>query len=380
MSIQEILETKYPSAFLTGFRNGWLDPSNTKLFAYSVMPAQEEAFRGYLFSIKGYSYDAPSITHESLTISLEGGCYSCKELDQLIDEGAFKWCCIKFYGIFFQDQWCLTTNYVFYDDITEGEIVKKTEEGFYKEKDFWMMDYYFTNVPEFSLEVDFKALSEKIALEYNEVVDLLKDTEKMTSYMKILGRENIPKNKKPQFPQYRQFVGQPWLVAMQKGEEKNKINSAYERYISQEIFMPLAKSLKVAFPDEFYRIGALPFQAEFRFIYPHSKEQVIGIIEVFDREENSRLYYFLFKPDEKKIFQWTLPSPRWYHKYHRNTILEDIEKLSDWGRDFDIHEPSITMDDQHFWEEYVFKKEGDNYCYLKPVELENLQKDVFTQW
>jgi hypothetical protein len=107
---------------------------------------------------------------------------------------------------------------------------------------------------------------------------------------------------------------------------------------------------------------------------------VIFIVKAQNSTGTSRLFYFLYIQKEKQIFQWMFPKPRFSREWHGWCIAEDIENLSYWGNDFSLQEPEITMEDENFWAEYVFKKEDGEFLYLKPIEVKNPQPDIYTQW
>ena len=121
-------------------------------------------------------------------------------------------------------------------------------------------------------------------------------------------------------------------------------------------------------------------ETHFPLIYPRSKEYVLGVICAVNHENESRLYYFLYFPRDKKIFQWTIPKPRSVQRYIGETIVEDISPLTSSGIGFELLDPSKTFDDENFWNEYVFKKEEGKYLYLNPIEVINPQPDIYTQW
>jgi hypothetical protein len=99
-------------------------------------------------------------------------------------------------------------------------------------------------------------------------------------------------------------------------------------------------------------------------------------VKVKNSDNNSRLYYFLFMK-EKQILEWTYPKPRTAGGHHSFYIIEDIKDLSSWREEFDLHEPSITMDDSNFWNEYVFKKEMEDIYTCVKLSI-RIFKKVFT--
>ena len=167
------------------------------------------------------------------------------------------------------------------------------------------------------------------------------------------------------------------MVAYQKQEIKEKINRQFEAYINVAVFVPLVKMLKNQRPDEFAETHTLNHPDYFPLIYPHSKEQVICVVKAVSKTGNSRLYYFLYLVAEKKLYEWTLPTPANAAGHHAFHISDDIKDFSNWGNEFDFSDASITMDDPRFWQEFVLKEENDRYEYLRPVQVVNNQHEIY---
>jgi hypothetical protein len=83
---------------------------------------------------------------------------------------------------------------------------------------------------------------------------------------------------------------------------------------------------------------------------------------------------------ERKFYEWTFHKQRNTSDHITLAMGEAIRNLSYWGTEFVLDDPAITMDDKKFWSEYVFKKEGEKYRYLKLIDVKNPQPDTFTQW
>jgi hypothetical protein len=133
-------------------------------------------------------------------------------------------------------------------------------------------------------------------------------------------------------------------------------------------------------PDEFYGIQPVIHSGFIQLIYPHSKQHVLGGMIVTNKVGVSKADYYLFVMSERKFYKWTFPK-------HRNTgdpltiaMSEAIRNLSSWGTEFDLGDPAVTMDDENFWNEFVLKKQDNNYLYLIPVDVQNPQPDIYTQW
>jgi hypothetical protein len=230
------------------------------------------------------------------------------------------------------------------------------------------------------MEIDYEAIDRKLSGEDGEIVNALIDREKRKKYFDEVDREHIPMKQVLQYLVYRQFVGQPWLVAYEKEEKKRKLNIGFESYFVDEIFFPFAVALNNQWPNEFYKINLLIWNGSLRLIYPNSKTQVLAGIPVTDKSGFKTVYYSLFVWNERKFYNWTFPQRRKVIYYFGATIREDIAPLASWPDDFNMDDPAVTTDDENFWNEYVFKKDGDSYLYLKPIDVINPQPDIYTQW
>ena len=378
MSIIKIIEQRCSSECVTGFRNGWFDPTESKFFAYAVVLAGDDEFKHNLDNIGSYSYVGLT-SDEPWRIYLENGCFQRKSLSQMVEEGTFKWCSIGIYGIFFENNWYIRNQYVFYTDDTKDQIDARTEKSFFERENAWQ-GHFFERIPEFRMEIDYGEVNKRLSIEYGYELNVLHDLEKMKKYFADVGREHRPMKEELQYLVYRQFVGQPWLVAYEKEEKKRKLNTAFESYIVDEVFVPLAVALNNQWPNEFYKINLLIWSRSLRLIYPNSKAKVLAGVPVTDKSGSETVYYFLFIRDERKFYHWTFSQRRKIVYYFGITIKEDITPLTSWPDNYNMDDPAVTLDEEDFWNEYVFKKENGKYQYLKPIEVKNPQPDIYTQW
>src|SRR5215510_5006055 len=116
MSVTNILRQKYPSHYFSGLIKGQLDDSQTKLFAYSILSVNQPEFE-YLLPVVarvGYGYEQTDTDPKKYTIDNFDGTYSYKDLEQLIQEGVFKFVGIRFSGILHESEWYLREHYTFF--------------------------------------------------------------------------------------------------------------------------------------------------------------------------------------------------------------------------------------------------------------------------
>ena len=378
MTIPEILSLKFSPLLISGFRKGNFDETGTKFYAYSIFNVKGAEYEEISSFITSYGYIWPDNNQERYVIDNGDGTYAYKDLEQLLREEIFKFLAIQFHGILYKNDWYIKKTWIFLGHDEEENCLKQIDMAEeLKSKDFWVIGL-FENVPGFRTELNLEKLSDNFATETGQDVSLTRDWEKIFSYSKTIPYGERPMKEVRQFEQYEQFIGQPWLVAYEKEDIKHNLNKTFESYINEEIFVPLASTLKMQLPDEFHLVQTLMHERHFPLIYPNSKEQVLGILKAVDRKGTSRLYYFLYIRADKKIYEWTLPKPRNAGGHHAYLISLDIGDISNLK--VHLHEPEMTFDDEIFWSEYVFKKDGDQYRYLKPIDICNPQPDIFTQW
>ncbi len=377
MQVIEILQSKFPSCLLSGFKKGWFDNSDTSLYGYSIFRANDEDFRWYLASISGYGFASPDMGDDRLRIPADENCFTYKELPQLVEEGIFNWCSVEFFGALYQNDWYCIPQFTFYEDGSIVDISVKMESDFASKKQ--MQDYCLKPVPEFESDLDIEKLSAFYSEKMQEPIDFLRDYEKIRSVHTQIPYDELPKKQIPQLASYRPFIGTPWIVANTKLEAKQKLNYAYEAYIYLEIIRPLASALIRLRPQDFREIHTISNGSGiFRLIYPQTKKYLLGAIPYRNGQEVETVFYFAYIPSLKKIYQWTLPLQKEIHSYFGFVIEEDFKDLGQYVANSEGG--SVTLDDTTFWDMFVFKKEGEDYLYLKSIGIENPQPDIFTQW
>ena len=378
MTIPEILSLKYSPELLSGFKYGMFDENGSKFFGYSVVSLEAEQTACEFYNLDSYSQAHSNSNQKDYTIDNGDGTFYKKTLQELIEEQIFKSASIEFYGIFYEDEWFVKKNVMFFEEGDEHLVLEEVRS--YRSRQTEWANYYCSLVPDYILTIDYDAAAATLSNELNRKIDPIADLEQILTHLKSLPREERPLKKESQLKIYREFIGIPFLVAIEKVELKRKMNLAYQSFINQEVFIPFAKRLQTEMRDEFNQILRLQFEGHFSLIYPQSKQQVIAIFEATNAEGYLVPHYFAFVPNTKNIFEWTLPQPKKIDNYNTYDIMGEIAKHSKKGIDFDLDDPSITLDDPDFWSEYVLKKKDGQYLYLKPVEVKNAQPDIYTQW
>jgi hypothetical protein len=104
----------------------------------------------------------------------------------------------------------------------------------------------------------------------------------------------------------------------------------------------------------------------FAIIYPKDKRIILCPILFKYHEDKFELQYFVFirsDSDQYQIYKWDyFASVKTKSDImYGGEIYEQLNTLTNWNFSFDY------LDDKNFWGNYVLKKSGDNYEYLKKV-------------
>ena len=367
MTVLEILQRRLDPVQLKGFKKGLFDETGEKLFAYTILSTKDEDFDWLYLQFlrdRGYSHSSSPEDEEKYKIYNPDGTYSYKGVEQLVEEKIFKFTSLLFYGTQFQGEWFIFYEHSFGE--TEKEMAKENDRiismGFFKSS-------VFHPVSETMESPDFYKLTKMISEKLSKKLDWPKDMSIIRENMDLIPSNERPKRVEKQYANLREFIGQPWLVAHLKQEEKSKVNRLFESYFNESVLLPFLKKLRIERFNDFISLHPLYSPDYFPLIYPHSKEYVMAIVKAINVQEKSRLHYFVYQTSTKRMFEWVKPTVHEVPGHHTEWILEDIKDFSSWGEEFDFHEPSITMEDATFWNEHVFKKENGRYLYLEELMI-----------
>lgn len=349
------------------FAKGRFSKEKDKLFAFAVLSVQDPKYKdlyNWFLKDKGFSF---TIRDEKRYNNYrEDGSYSSKGPEQLVEEGIFQFVSLQFYGVSFDNDWYILTEISYHEDTEKETVIKEIETKHLRRKNLFDASAY-QPLSESSRHIDYQRATEILSKRLGKQLSWINDSHVVFEHFREIPRDQIPWEEVKQSVEYREFIGQPKVAVYFRQEQKSNINRAFENYINEAVFLPLAHNLRTQQPEKFVKTLGL-YSERFPLIYPHSKEYVLCIMKVIDAKKHSRLYYFLYLLSSKQLFQWTKPEIKAVPGHHAEWILEDIKDLSTWGDEFSFHEPSVTMDDLRFWNEHVLKKEGDNFLYLKEIE------------
>ncbi|MES2330342.1 MAG: hypothetical protein V4539_12115 [Bacteroidota bacterium] len=345
--IKNILETQFHPLQLKGFGHGIYNKNCTCFAAYSILSILDESFQE-LFDrfMRNQSYSSYYKSNPDITGQKNMGWSGAppENIEQLIKEGRFQYISHFFSGCFFEEHWYIMSDFSYHQADSSEDVSERMEHLLQGKSILGTTNPNIENI--FDTTV-FKMIED------------LRDT--LTHRM-----EDYPRR--------------PWLVAYIQKETKEKLNRSFEDYINKSIFIPLIGFLKENEPNTFSNTHTLYSAENYPLIYPQSKEQIIAVVKTINENESkSRLYYFLYQPSTRKIFEWTKPEVRPVPGHHSFYIVDDLSPLSEWDHHYDIFEHATTMDNEVFWKEHVFKKdEAGNFLYLQEVIYKNTQPTIYT--
>lgn len=377
MEVLDVLMPRYHQLQLKGFQKGYFDPSKTKFYAYTLLSVKDEDYEDlYNFFLydKGYSQFEKQ-DEERYRIYNEDGSYIHKDVSQLVSENIFKYISLVFHGMLYEKEWYILDGCYYSDKADESKIIQEIERSWDFGKPWWE-NMTFQPILEYREELDYNKICN--ALSIKETEKFKHDNLKMIhTYLADLPLEERPWRREKQFATDRDFVGQLWIVGHIKQEQKSKLNNTFEIYINEAVFKPFVQILRNINPDIFYKTETLFGRDCYPLIYPHTKEHILCILNAEKASGEGRLFYFLYIAATMEIYEWLKPTPQSIFGHYAEVIQEDIRDFSEWGLDFALGEPSVTMDDPVFWEEHILKKEAGDYIYLKKVDYQNHKQDIY---
>jgi len=183
-----------------------------------------------------------------------------------------------------------------------------------------------------------------------------------------------PYNKSPLYDtgirdvEYEEYLDLPLVVSSVLVEEKGKVNRAFSTYMNLAFVRPFFQRLRIRHPEDYVKSVGLFSEEDFLLIFPDHKKYFLAVAMVEHQQLGYRLVWFFFDTATERFFRWKLPTPQYHdHSYfYAEDIIEDLKAISSWD-DHRFLNSSRTLDEDLFWQEYVLKKERDEYLWLEPV-------------
>jgi hypothetical protein len=325
--IKIILERRVDENLLTGYYSGIFSPEKDKFYAVTVVDINTIEYSDYSFyheSLLGSSgshYD-----FEKTRVYQPNGSWSHKSTEQCIEEGIYRYFSISFIATLFEGEWFIQPHLSFYGALIDVDGIKQRHEKSFSPERFWVSTMFMEREP--------------------------------SQYEGELIRR----------PTLEEFDGQPEMVVHIKQRKKENINTLYCRYINAEFLEPFFERLRISNPAEFVDTGALRYG--YTMIFPLHKRYTLFCAQVKNDRSEWTLQYFLYHNEKAKFYKWNYFSPEKFEFsfFYSKLIIADLKQISNWDDDGFL-DSSCTMDDEIFWEEYVFKinTASGEYRYLQTI-------------
>lgn len=332
--VYSILKRHVPARLLHGYLDGIIDAEKGRLYAVTfnnIVPADYEEY-GYLHTAIG-THSIYGADQERMRLPEdENGCYSYKDTSQCVREGVYHAFSIKFLGCFYEDRWYILKELVYYGEHMQAEearasLLQGIADGSVLERDIFLpMQAHFPNY----------------------------------------GQDSAPLARGAEF---QEFVGRPELVAYLQQEEKSALCHAYSHFMNLDVIIPFMQRLKAARFETYADIIPM-YSNDFTLIYPASRTFILIPAIVADEHGKHRLCYFFWHAADRKMYHWTYFSSQVYDlSFHYSlNVIDDLSTICHWN-DTAYLNSSCTLDDEHFWNNYVLAEEANAYKYLVEITL-----------
>ena len=189
--------------------------------------------------------------------------------------------------------------------------------------------------------------------------ELIKDITKTEEYKKN------PEKFEIEMLRDRDYIGDFRLVANLKREELKEKYRLFEERIEYKYLTPYFESLKNN-PDVELDSYLKLNNYEIHFIYSSDSTYVIfplGVSLNFDSTIHLRFY--LFDTSTQQLYSWTYFDPIEVKSgFYGEEVYELMSSITEWNFEFQ------TLDNPVFWNDYVFKKENDQFLYIGAFSFE----------
>ena len=329
--IFDIISKRVDKKLLEGFRSGEFNPEKDKLIALTLVDLKQVNYEEFSWNHQKLGGSSSSLNHEEYEKSkkwVSANSWTSKTTEECITEEIYRFFSISFAGVFFKNEWFISSSLGFYGShFTELLVDKLINER-----------------------------SSKNKISENEIFNPVK----IFSTHNIHGHEKIVKN-----VGFEEFENYPFLVAIQKQRNKEEINRLFSAYFNKEYIEPFFQKLKIL--DSIQYESFFELRSNFTCIFSQDKRNVIFCALVNDNQRSKRLYYYVLLND--RFYKWTYFKSESYDYalFYSQVIIDDLKQISHWDEDAYI-DSSCTMDDANFWNEYVFKKNDNNeFVYLDEI-------------
>jgi len=328
--ILAILRLQMSDQVLEGYYGGVLSQDGTKLIAYTWLPIDRGDHNdhryNHLVKFCGGCYSSAGTGEDELRIYYDEGSYSMKGLEKCLEEKIFHSYSLEFTGAMHEGNWYIGCDLIFFGSQMDEVAAKR-----------------FNATPVTDPDIFQKGLFAPYRTRA------------------INGREvrNV---------EYEVYPDLPWIVSMTIIEQIAKVHQAFTTYMNLAFVKPFFERLRVRYPDEYVKFS-YRYSEDYTLLFPGHRRYFLVVAEAENERLGHRLAWFFFDIATETFYRWKYPQARYGgpHDYTPD-IIDDIKEISSWD-DAQFLGSTRTLDDNHFWQEYVLKKEDGAYIWLEPMAV-----------
>ena len=342
--IKEVLKPHLHETIFKRLLGGFFDDSHKRFIAFAFMPIKKSMFYeyDYLFELTSCGntavYFSPNTVEEN-KIYITKDTFQYKSTKDSIEDGVYKSLLISYTGEFDFEEWNIKRNCCFSDSKDKKKLLNSAINNVNKSlKDHFLNNSTFQEVSEYHTQLlSFVRARDKDAL------------------------IKIPVEDKP-------FVGHSYLVALVRSEKKSKLNLSFREYIIKAVYQPLIVSLKTQYPERYHTVSSF-YGDDCNFLIPSHRQYCLMIFAATNQRKKTSLQFYLYNLQEHKLYKWIYFELYPHHEKPDYDLLvrifSPISQFDDMGYATD---PRCNFDDDNFWNNYVFKKDGGAFLYLTEIE------------
>jgi len=329
--IEAILQPRVHEKLLEGYFGGVFNPEKDKFYAATLVDISTIDYDEFEYLHEQIGWHTSKNYNRELgkEYNFDRTSYTNKSFQNLIEEGIYQYFSITFLCMLYQQQWFILKTLCFYGDLVNQDGIKTDLSKEPDHPDFWQQTLF----------------------KPYETPDYLRQKFETVSY-KDAGME--------------EFKDDPYLVASLKKEKKEKINQAWQYYFNEDLILPFFDRLKLQYPLEYRSFCEL--RSNFTMIYPQHKRQILFCSLIENADRKWLLRYFVFNYQTENFYKWSYFEAESFDHFffYGEVIIDNLKQISQWDNELYL-DSSCTMDDDNFWNNYVFAQKDGKYLYLQEI-------------
>lgn len=189
------------------YYGGVFSPDKTKFLAYTYVRLDEINIEEYSYTLTSSGYSSVGTDTDITKKYLDDHSYQMKSLEECIEQGIYKAYSVKFFGAFYEGEWFIENDIIFFGDQMDEMGAKKYLSNSHSYPDWW-------NAGPFAEGWSLK----------------------------------IPGSDQPMRDvELEEFPGMPWLVSHIKIEHKTQINWAFAKYMNASLIHAFLRQMRIRF-------------------------------------------------------------------------------------------------------------------------------------